>query len=348
MKNSLALLLLLATLAPAAEFRDALPGYSYQFPRDHFNHPEFKTEWWYYTGNLRDPSGHRFGFELTFFRVAADRDSKPGPWDVPDVWMAHLALSDITGRRFFHTERLNRPGVGLAGADDTQARVWNGNWQAQWRPDSSQQLEAVAPEFSFRLTATPQKPPVIHGANGISQKAAGPGHASHYISLTRLATHGTITLEATTYTVDGLSWMDHEFFTNNLAGNEAGWDWLSIQFADNTELMLYQLRRKDGTRDPYSSATFVDAQGHSTHLTASEFTLTPGAKWTIYPVHWTLSIPSLHLTASISTPLENQELTTKVPWIPMYWEGAIDIESSRGPGTGYLEMTGYRALVSMN
>jgi predicted secreted hydrolase len=130
--------LLSATLCGAGtgHYRLALPGYRYEFPRDHFNHPEFQTEWWYYTGNLRTKEGRRFGFELTFFRRGIDREeSKPGVWDVRDAWLAHLALSDIDGGRFFHTERLNRQGPGLAGADLAQARVWNGNWQVRWTGD---------------------------------------------------------------------------------------------------------------------------------------------------------------------------------------------------------------------
>ena len=176
----------------------ALPGYHYEFPRDHFNHPEFQTEWWYYTGNLHAADGRRFGFELTFFRQGVDRSAtQPASvWDVRDVWMAHLALSDIDGHRFFHTERLNRAGPGLAGADLDQARVWNGNWQAQWHArDARRNCSAVADSFSFDLSLHSEKPPVIHGENGVSQKSRGAGHASHYISFTRLATRGTIVLD---------------------------------------------------------------------------------------------------------------------------------------------------------
>ncbi len=154
--------LLAATLFGAGDggYRLALPGYRYEFPRDHFNHPEFRTEWWYYTGNLRTEAGRRFGFELTFFRHNIDRgESAPGVWDVRDAWFAHLALSDIDGGRFFHTERLNRAGPGLAGADRAQSRVWNGNWQVRWLPDgrASQQMQAIAERFSVKLTLTSRK-----------------------------------------------------------------------------------------------------------------------------------------------------------------------------------------------
>ncbi len=138
-------------------------------------------------------------------------------------------------------------------------------------------LRAVDEQFTLQLTLSPQKPPVIHGENGVSQKAAGPGRASYYISFTRLQTTGAVTLAGKSYQVSGLAWMDHEFFTHQLEAAQTGWDWFSIQLNDNTELMLYRLRRKDGSLDPFSAGTFIDAQGNSTHLRASDFSFTPKA-----------------------------------------------------------------------
>src|SRR5580698_3783872 len=244
MKSSLAILLVWQLGSATSEpFRLAEPGYRYAFPRDNFNHPEFQTEWWYYTGNLRSSTGRRFGFELTFFRQGVDRSATvPGVWDVRDLWLAHLALSDLDDGRFLYTERLNRSGAGIAGADGQQARVWNGNWQAQWKLDpqapggmASQRLQAVADRFSFDLTMTTSKPPVIHGENSISQKAEGLGRASHYISFTRLKTNGVMVLDGQRWNVEGESWMDHEFFTHQLAANQSGWDWFSLQLSDGSK-----------------------------------------------------------------------------------------------------------------
>ena len=306
-------------------FRLALPGYHYEFPRDHFSHPEFQTEWWYYTGNVHTAEGRRFGFELTFFRQGVDRSAPRSVWDVQDVWMAHLALSDIEGKQFFHTERYNRAGAGLAGAE--RPRVWNGNWTA-----TAERLDAIAERFQFSLSLRPEKPPVIHGENGVSQKSAGAGHASHYISYTRIATAGSLILDGHEYRVEGLSWMDHEFFTGQLdAAVQTGWDWFSLQLDDGGDLMLFQLRRKDGTLDPFSAGTYVDAQGQARHLTARDFTLQPGRKWHLYPVEWKISVPSLHLDVAIHPLLDQQEM-------PSYWEGAIEISGTHH-GQGYLEMT---------
>jgi predicted secreted hydrolase len=357
------LLILQLQAATPEPYRTAEPGYRYSFPRDHFNHPEFQTEWWYYTGNLHTSDGRRFGFELTFFRQGVSR--KPAPpqvWEVRDLWLAHLALSDLDHGRFFHTERLNRAGAGIAGADREQARVWNGNWQAQWKLDAtapgavaSQRLQAVADHFSFDLTMKAEKPPVIHGENGISQKAEGRGRASHYVSFTRLITTGAIMLDGQRFNVEGESWMDHEFFTHQLSADQSGWDWFSLQWNDGSEIMLFRLRRKDGTADPYSAGTYIDRQGRATHLTAKDFSLTPGTEpgmtWTSaisgarYPIAWTIRVPSLALEAALSTRLPQQELAGKSHSTPAYWEGAIEVNGTRKgqpiEGQGYLEMTGY-------
>jgi predicted secreted hydrolase len=338
-----------------SQYSVALPGYRYEFRRDHFDHPEYQTEWWYYTGNVKAADGRRFGFELTFFRQGVDRDkSKNGAWDVRDLYLAHLALSDLDGGRFYHTERTNRAGPGIAGVSSSDGRIWNGNWQIQWKGDE-QSLRATDARFELQLALRSEKPPVIQGENGVSQKADGAGHASHYISLTHLATSGTIVLNGKSFQVSGLAWMDHEFFTHQLESNQIGWDWFSVQLADNTELMLFRIRRKDGSVDPFSAATFVDARGKSTHLLAADFSLQPGgATWTspatkaTYPVQWKVTVPKLGLDLEVKTALASQELTggsTNGTLTPSYWEGAVTYDGTRSgakiQGAGYLEMTGY-------
>lgn len=335
-----------------AQYQQALPGYHYEFPRDHFDHPDYKTEWWYYTGNLKSADGHRFGFELTFFRQAVSRDAEPNTdWSVRDLYLAHLALSDIDGKRFYHTERLNRAGPGVAGASLELQKVWNGNWQVEWN-NGEQHLQAVADAFTLDLELTSQKLPVIHGQNGISQKGAGAGNASHYISFTRLLTSGTIQLNGRSYNVSGRSWMDHEFFSSGLDRDEVGWDWLSLQLDNNTELMLYRLRHQDGSVDPFSSGTYVDAGGKATFLGVRDFSMTPENETylspitkAVYPIAWHVAIPSLRLDLQIRTPLPSQEMTSSGNAGPSYWEGAITISGTRDAkpirGVGYLEMTGY-------
>jgi len=357
MKSSL--LVLAGLLSAVAPYRLALPGYHYEFPKDHFNHPDFQTEWWYYTGNLRAAGGHRFGFELTFFRRAVARN--PGdesPWKLEDVYLAHLALSDITAQRYYHTSRLNRSGPGFAGADIGDARVWNGNWETLWKLPAppglatSQSLRAFHDTFTLDLQLESRKPPVIHGKDGVSQKGPGEGHASHYVSFTRLETTGVIQVGGQRYEVTGTSWMDHEFFTHQLEDAQAGWDWFSLQFDDNSELMLFRLRRKDGTVDPYSAGTFIDTRGVSRHLAQKDFSLVPGRTWTspitkgVYPIGWKIAVPPLSLQLEVATPLDRQELTSEGRNTPTYWEGAIDVTGTKR-GSGYLEMTGYAGAGSL-
>lgn len=353
-KSTVALMLaLFFPLQPeVTQFKTALPGYRYEFPRDYFNHPEYQTEWWYYTGNLRGEDGHKFGFELTFFREGVNRQpAAASSWDVRDLYLAHFAVSDLDGKRFLYAERSNRAGPGIAGADAAPQKVWNGNWSAVWT-NGSEDLTALTDQFAVHLSLQSRKPPVIHGTDGISQKAAGTGRASHYFSETRLQTTGTLEIASAQYKVSGQAWMDHEFFTHQLDENQAGWDWLSVQLEDNTELMLFRMRRKDGSLDPFSAGTFVDVQGRPQTLTVNDFQLAPtGESWispqtgTRYPIGWTISVPSIGIAMAASTTLPSQELIGQSKIAPSYWEGAMTFtgtkHSSAIHGSGYLEMTGY-------
>ncbi len=349
MKRWLWIFLLACPALP--QYQIATPGYHYQFPRDFFNHPQFQTEWWYYTGNLHAPNGHRFGFELTFFRLGASHPPRQNSsWAVRNVYMAHCALSDLTGHRFLYRERLNRAGPGLAGIDFDRRLIWNGNWNVQWLAHD-QRLQAVTETFTLDLQLTSLKPPVINGRDGISRKGPRRGEASYYISLTRLQAKGKITLEGTPYSVSGSAWMDHEFFTQQLDPLITGWDWLCLQLEDHSEFMFYRLRLKQGGISPYSSGTYVDSGGHPHFLDSHEFSLLPEKTWTSpytharYPIQWRIEVPSLQLDLSSSTPLNSQELAGHNALSPTYWEGAIDLNGKEAgkplKGMGYLEMTGY-------
>ena len=330
-------------LASAAEFREALPGNHYQFPRDHFEHPDFHTEWWYYTGNLHARDGHRYGFELVFFRSAKDKttdERNPSVWRVDDLYLGHLALTDIDGHRFRYFKRLNRAGPGIAGASFEQARIWNGNWEARWEGSGAQTLSAVAEGIRFTLHLTPAKGPVINGENGVSQKAAGTGKASYYVSFPRLTVEGVLN----GISVTGLAWMDHEWFSHQLEADQQGWDWFSVQLTNGAEFMLFQLRHTDGSIDPYSSGTYIAPDGPATHLKGSDFELRPVGYWTSpkskarYPVRWSITIPAMKITLDCAAAMPEQELVDDDG--PTYWEGAVTYSGSTS-GVGYLEMTGY-------
>ncbi|HMF78334.1 MAG TPA: lipocalin-like domain-containing protein, partial [Bryobacteraceae bacterium] len=309
--------------------------------------------------NLRAPNGHRFGYELTFFSQAVSipkntKGASDNPvWRPDRLYLAHVALSDIDGQQFYHSERLNRAGPGLAGADLTSQAYWNGNWRVQWKSlaTGEQKLQAISDRFTLDLNLSPVKPLVINGKDGISRKGSAAGEASHYLSFTRLASKGQLKLNGATFPLTGVSWMDHEFFTEPASDTLAGWDWFAIQLENNEELMLYRLRTKSGQPNPFSSATFVDSRGVAHYLDASQFHVSSSGLWesphskTRYPLSWQILIPSLDLQLSQRTELRDQELFTPRSLAPSYWEGAVAyagrIHGEPVKGVGYLEMTGY-------
>lgn len=349
------LLYLLSGLGTPAEgaFRQALPGYRFAFPRDHASHPDFKTEWWYYSGHLRTEDGQRFGYQLTFFRVGVDpslRGASQSRWAVRDLHLAHFAISDLTHRRFQYWERRSRGALDSAGALAKTFKVWNGQWQAIG-DERVHHLIASAEGYAIDLTLSLSKPPAIHGSHGVSQKAAGLGRASHYYSLTRMATEGTLTVAGKRQTVTGSTWMDHEFGSNQLTESQVGWDWFAIQLSDGAELMLYQLRLTDGRSDPHSSGSLIQPDGRVEHLPFSAFELTPQEIWQSpksggrYPIRWRIRIPGRYIDLSVQAAFSGQELDTRVSTMVTYWEGSVAISGTAGDrpisGVGYLEMTGY-------
>lgn len=355
MKSKLAVLFASLSLPLlAGQWQRALPGYHYQFPRDYFSHPNYQTEWWYYTGNLRTAAGRRFGFELTFFRRGEHlKTSHSSVWKPNEIYLAHLALSDVDGHHFYYTERLNRAGPGLAGISLKQRRYWNGNWQVRWLSldTGEQELRAISERFSLKLDLNPQRRCVINGKDGVSRKGPLPGEASHYISCTRIAAAGELRYEGKRFRVTGLAWMDHEFFSSQLDPSIAGWDWFAVQLDNDEELMLYRLRTKSGDVSRYSSGTFVDHQGKAHFLSAAEIYLSTIGSWHGYPIAWKISIPSLGIDLTEEPDLRDQELAGKNGISPIYWEGAVSYNgrAASGPvhGVGYLELTGYRHAIAL-
>jgi predicted secreted hydrolase len=347
-------------------FKLALPGYRFSFPRDHGSHPQYGTEWWYYTGHLKSKDGRRFGYQLTWFRTAlTPRIQRKSNWAVRDVFFAHFALTDEAGRQFFFTDRIGRGRLELAGASSgpKMPRVFIGDWNLQFggKTGESQSFRAVGQSdaagtkgqgFALDLKQTSIKPLAIQGKNGVSQKATGLGRASHYYSFTRLRTIGTLTLGNEKLSVEGESWFDHEFGSNQLDKNQVGWDWFSLQLIDGRELMLYRLRLRSGGVEPLSSGTLVEKDGRTRHLKLANFRLTPLENWksaetgASYPVRWRVEVPRLKLNLEVAAIIPDQELRPRRSGTNLsYWEGSVNaVGSAAGrpvKGNGYLEMTGY-------
>lgn len=348
------LLLSMATGSPALAasrtYRQALPGYQYKFPEDHYSHDQFRTEWWYYTGHLTTKDNKRFGYELTFFRTGADDEpaNKNSKWKIDNFYLAHFAVTDEAGKKFRFYEKLNRSGLNIAGARQDSYYVYNEGWSVE-KLGERYLLKADTPEYSIHLILEPGKKPVVHGVNGVSQKASCVGCASHYYSMTRLKTEGTVFVGQKPESVTGLTWMDHEFGSNQLTGDQSGWDWYSIQLDDNRELMLYLLRRADGSVEKASSGTLVNADGSSKHILLNEFSVKTKSTWKspktggTYPMGWHVSVPSAALELDLEPNLLDQELVTTRSTGVSYWEGSVTVKNSSGKpcGQGYVEMTGY-------
>lgn len=343
-------------------FQPATAGYRYNFPRDHGSHPTYRTEWWYYTGHLQSKNGRSFGFELTFFRRAVspeDIKTLPSKWSISHLYLAHFAVTDITGKRFHFSEKLSREGLGKAGADESQLHVWIDDWRAEasMDPTGSHTLVAHDETHALALTLRPAKPLVTHGAAGISRKGKEVGQASHYYSFTRLATTGSLTINGELFEVSGTSWMDHEFGSGDLGNDQVGWDWFSLQLEDDTELMLYRMRRKDGSSDLASSGTAVSPDGRTRHLEVADFQIESTETWTspeskaTYPSRWRLTFPSLDLVLDVTPLLADQELRTSRSAQVTYWEGAAAVTGTKQgrpiKGQGYVELTGYAERLKM-
>jgi predicted secreted hydrolase len=326
-----------------AGFARVLAPRPLSFPEDHGPHPDFRTEWWYYTGNLQTATGRHFGFQLTFFRVAlapAD-EARTSAWATRQLYVAHFAVTDTSGGRFHAVSRASRAALDLAGAQVSPFRVWVEGWSAQ-SEGTATRLRASDGDVSIDLALAMAKPVVLQGDRGLSQKGPEPGNASLYYSLTRMPTRGVVRVGAETLPVSGEAWMDREWSTSALGAGVVGWDWFALQLGDGRELMAYLLRRRDGTIDPHSAGTLVAADGTARRLDAADLRVDVLAHWTSpasgvrYPSRWMLSVPSVDLSLRIEPRLANQELSVGT----RYWEGAVSVTGS-GAGHGYVELVGY-------
>lgn len=341
----------LAESPDQAGFARAMAPRPIAFPGDAGPHPAYQTEWWYYTGNLADAAGARYGFQLTFFRraLAPAAPKRPSAWGTNQVYLAHFAVTDVAGGAFHSAERLARGAAGLAGAQANPFRVWVEDWSAEGAGavEGRLRLRATDGPVAIDLVLDPAKPAALHGDAGLSQKGPEPGNASFYYSYSRLDARGGITTATGAHAVTGRAWMDHEWSTSALAADQVGWDWFSLQLDDGRELMLFQIRAADGGVAAESSGSLIDAEGTVTRLDRSAFTLAVTERWTSprtggdYPAGWRLRVPTAALDLTVTPLAADQELSTGL----RYWEGAVQVAGTAGGrpvgGHGYVELTGY-------
>jgi predicted secreted hydrolase len=337
-----------------AGFARATAPRPFLFPADLGPHPEFRTEWWYYTGNLETAAGRHFGFQLTFFRTAL---APPAPrvaerasaWAASQLYLAHFAVTDTAGRRFHAWSRLGREALGLAGARPAPFRVWLEDWSAESAAPGGLpvRLRAAEGDVAIDLVLASEKPVALQGDRGLSRKGPEPGNASYYYSRSRMSARGTVSAGGEPLPVTGLAWMDREWSTSALGADLVGWDWLALQLDDGRDVMVYRLRRRDGSADAYSAGALIAADGATRPLAAADVTLAVLDRWASprsrvrYPSRWRLAIPGAALSLEITPRLADQELIVGT----RYWEGAVRVEGTADGrpigGRGYVELVGY-------
>lgn len=332
-----------------AGFSRAVQPRPFQFPHDHAAHPDFRNEWWYVTGNVQTADGRQFGYQVTWFRIALtpDKPVSDSAWATNQVWMAHVALTDVQANEHWHDQRFARGAAGLAGQSVQPFRVWLEDWQmvGNGAGEFPWAIAVKAHDFTLNLQLRPQKPPVLQGNQGLSQKSSEVGNASYYYSLTRLQTLGEIYRDGQRFTVMGESWLDREWSTSVLGADQAGWDWFSLQLADGHELMFYRLRKKSGETDTHSAGKWVLPDGSAQTLLSDAVELKPVRYWRAargarYPVVWEMRLPKQQRQWRIEAVVDDQLMQTGIT----YWEGAVrvvDVGSGEVLGRGYLEMSGY-------
>lgn len=336
-------------------WQTAKPPYDFDVARDQASHPDYRVEQWAYSGNLFAADGRRFGYQLKFVRAGVSfKPENPSRWAVRDLFVTQLAVTDVEGKRFVSAERINRSGINWAGASPDDLHLWNDDWEVR-QDKNTVTLRAADEEngrnFGIELSLEQGRSLVAHGEEGVFQKGFLPINASHFYSQPRMPTHGFLSLDGKQIEVTGTSWLDREFGTSFLEEAQSGWDVFTIQLDDGTDLMIYQIRLADGTRDEYSIATIVQADGSQESLKSEQFELEPITRWSspasggIYPIHWRVKIPGKQIELEIKAAMEDQERRAGQSVGVNYWKGAVDANGICGgravKGGGFLEMTGY-------
>lgn len=344
--------------AADSEFPQAIAPRVFEFPRDHANHPEYKTEWWYVTGVLETADGELFGYQATWFRSAMTprKAVRPSNLGTRDLFFFHGALSDVNERKFHFDQAVSRGVSNWAGSRNDALDVFLFRNTLESRDDGSYHLRCRIKGRALDLVLSPERPALLHGKTpGLSQKGPRPGQASYYYSQTRMRTSGTIQLQGDgdgeVLEVKGHSWFDHEFGSNQLGEDQVGWDWFSVALDDGSDVMLYLLRKNDGAVEPTSAGTLRRGDGQRVHLDREEFSIEVLDHWTgpesggRYPSRWRLRVPRFEIDLEARPLIDNQELHTAGTTGVTYWEGLCEFRGKHGSrevsGRGYVELVGY-------
>ena len=336
-----------AGIAAAPAFAPVEPGRALVFPHDTGAHPDFKTEWWYVTGWLKGANGKPLGFQVTFFRSATGvGKDNPSAFAPRQLIIGHAALSDPARGKLVHDQRSAREGFGLAYSKVGGTDIALDGWRMRRSADGKYKVSIDSPELKLELTLAPSQPVLLQGDAGYSRKGKDPANASYYYSEPQLkvsgvAGHG----KEPAGKVEGTAWLDHEWSSQALDPNAAGWDWVGANLADGSTLMAFQIRGKQGDK-LWAHASLRDAKGKVTQFEPGQVSFTPQARWrsprtnAVYPVATTIVTGG---TSWQIAPLQqDQELDSRRSTGAIYWEGAVTISRDGVPaGHGYLELVGY-------
>jgi predicted secreted hydrolase len=329
----------------AADYPTVRPGIELAFPRDHGAHPQYRIEWWYITGWLRGADGVERGMQITFFRhrpgVAED---VPGKFAPRQLLFAHAAVSDPGVGRLLHDQRVARAGFGLAEASEAGTDVVIDDWALR-QTASGYRAEVRAGEFEYRLAFDATQPLLLQGERGVSRKGPKPEQASFYYSRPHLRVTGTLNVQGRDLAVTGEAWLDHEWSSEYLAPEAAGWDWVGLNLTDGGALMAFRIRdRKGGV--VWAGGAHRRADGSVRAFQPGEVSFTPRRRWrsprtqTDYPVAMRVQAGELQL--ELQPLFDDQELDSRGSTGTIYWEGAVRVLQNGQPaGRGYLELTGY-------
>jgi predicted secreted hydrolase len=338
-------LALLCAGAAAQDYAQVQPGIELQFPSDAGSHPQFRTEWWYLTGWVKLPDGGERGIQITFFRnrplLAEGNPSKFAP---RQLLFAHAALADPKTGKLLHDQRAARAGFDLTEAREGRTEVWIDDWSLK-QTESGYSASIAARDFAYALEFKTTQPVLLQGERGLSRKGPLAGQASYYYSEPQLAVSGSITVNGEAHAVSGTAWLDHEWSSEYLAQEAAGWDWLGLNLADGGALMAFRMRDREGGTF-WAGGTLRAADGRVRVFAPDEVRFEPLRRWrsprtqTEYPVAMRLQAGDLDF--ELQPLMDDQELDARASTGTVYWEGAV--RASGGGkllGSGYLELTGY-------
>ena len=342
--------LLTETDAPAG-FSYAQTTREFSFPRDHYQHPAFRSEWWYFTGNLYDGNNRNYGFDVTIFRfgLTPTQDKQQASLRTNNIFLAHFAIADVQAEKYLKAEKYSRQLPGITEVTKQPVRIQVENWFIEQRSSQPEKwhIDATTNQFGLSLELSGIRPIALQGENGLSKKSAAPGNASYYYSIPKLAVNGTIKIGEKTSEVTGHAWFDREWSTSALESGQVGWDWFGLHLDQDTELMYYQIRHANGTRDTQSHGSLFTDRGRNRIALGNEIMLQPIKYWRStktnarYPVVWRLQSAQHELDLLIEAKFNDQQWDNAF----VYWEGAVSVtglfKSKSINGEGFLEMTGY-------